>query len=141
MRILKIITAISILLLTTTVNADISTEQYYQLLDNSNAVQITDLKLKELESSNQEFVLFIGRPSCQYCRKFVPKLEKANRKIRQKIYYIDSQRYLNSYLSEFRQKYSVKFVPTLIKIKDKHITAKTKNGSKTTINEIKNILK
>lgn len=141
MRILKIILILPITLLVFNVYADTTSDRYYQSLNNSNAIQITDLKLKELESSNQEFVLFIGRPSCQYCRKFVPKLEKANRKIRQKIYYIDSQQYLHSYLSEFRQKYVIEFVPTLVKIKDKHITAKTKNGSKTTINEIKNILK
>lgn len=117
------------------------TDTYYRHLKNSDAIQITDKELKNLESSNQDFVLFIGRPTCKYCRKFVPKLEKASENNNRKIYYIDSEKYLNSYLSDFRSKYDVKIVPTLIRIKNGKIVSKTIDGSQTTVNEIENILK
>lgn len=141
MRILKIFLAVCILLLLLNGCAKSETDKYYDHLDNINAIQITDRQLVELDSSNQDFILFIGRPTCQYCREFVPKLEKANEQNKRKIYYIDSKKHLNSYLSEFRSRNDIKIVPTLIRVKNKQVIAMTTKGSKTTVQEIKQILK
>lgn len=141
MRIIKLFLAIFVLSLILSGCAKNSTEKYYEHLDNSNATQITDQDLVELDSSGRDFILFIGRPTCQYCREFVPKLEKANEKINRKIYYIDSRKYLNGYLSEFRSKNNVKIVPTLIRVKNNKVVAMTTKGSESTVQEINQILK
>lgn len=140
MRVLKFIRIFIVAFILLSGCSKTPTEEYYEHLNNSNVIEITDKELKELDISGQTFILFIGRPTCQYCRQFVPKLEKANKQFNRKIYYINSEKYLKSYLAEFRSKYNIKFVPTLIHIQDNHLVSKTKNGSKTTVKEISQIL-
>lgn len=72
-------------------------------------------KIKEIQNTESFFVYF-GRPTCVYCREFVPKLEKyKNEFMTKEVYYVDTEdTKKNKELSDLRDSYGVKFVPSLL---------------------------
>ena len=66
--------------------------------------------------SNESFVLYIGRETCQWCRKLVPILGRITDEKEIAIYYLDSTNSeTDEELSNFREKYGIKTVPAIIK--------------------------
>ena len=69
---------------------------------------------KDKISSTDKFILFIGRPSCPYCRLFEPKLSNVARNSNFTIFYINSE---NSeeleYIQALRKRYGIATVPAL----------------------------
>ena len=59
-------------------------------------------------------VIYIGRETCPYCRKFAKKLSGLVGKINTTIYYVDSNNLSDSELSSFREKYNIVTVPGFI---------------------------
>ena len=71
--------------------------------------------IKEVESlisSGEEVVLFIGRPTCPYCRRFAPKMNEARQALNS-----EDVTQLNE-IQSFRQKYGIPTVPGLLVAKD-----------------------
>lgn len=59
-------------------------------------------------------IVYVGRETCPYCRKFVKKLNGLVNEINTTIYYIDSQNSSDTKIGPFREKYNIKTVPGFI---------------------------
>lgn len=65
--------------------------------------------------SNEDLaVVYIGRESCPFCRKFAKKLSGLADKINSTIYYVNSEDFSDEEIQTFRAKYNVRTVPGFI---------------------------
>ncbi|MGL5616429.1 MAG: thioredoxin domain-containing protein [Sarcina sp.] len=74
-------------------------------------------------------VVYIGRESCPFCRKFAKKLAGLSDKILTTIYYVDSDNYSDDNINEFRNKYSINTVPGFIVSKENEVTVRCDSGT------------
>ena len=68
----------------------------------------------KLLSHEDKAVVYIGRATCPFCRKFASKLSSLTDQINTTIYYVNSEDYSDSNLKEFRHKYNIITVPGFI---------------------------
>ena len=60
-----------------------------------------------------EFILFIGRPTCPYCRRFEPKLTQVAKDNDLTVYYLNSENQ-DSVTQDLRLTYNIPTVPALV---------------------------
>lgn len=94
-----------------------------ELIGYTNAVRrFTELdtaRVNEKIESEDEFFLFVGRPTCEWCRKIAPDLQEAARDLEIEIFYLDStESETNQDLSDFRARYEVASVPAILHFMD-----------------------
>ena len=82
---------------------------------------ISSEKADNLLSSEDLSIIYIGRETCPFCRKFAKKLSELTNKINKTIYYINSEDFSDTNLQSFREKYNIKTVPGFIVSKNKKI--------------------
>lgn len=91
-------------------------EQQQYAKDVANFEVVTAQKASELLQGYQRVFLYIGRETCPYCRKFVPKLSKVAKKLNVTIYYLHSmQPHMESEIQALRDEYGVKTVPGFLR--------------------------
>ncbi|MGG7178535.1 thiol reductase thioredoxin [Clostridium paraputrificum] len=83
--------------------------------------KVLSTKADELLANEELAVIYIGRATCPYCRKFVKKLSGVVAKINQTIYYVDSENFSDTGLNSFRKKYNIATVPGFIVNKNREI--------------------
>lgn len=76
--------------------------------------KILSKQADELLSTEEVAVIYIGRGTCPYCRKFAKKLSAVSHKINTVTYYIDSEDFSDDGIASFRQKYNIPTVPGFI---------------------------
>lgn len=90
--------------------------------------------------SNEDFaVVYIGRATCPYCRKFAKKLSGLTDKININIHYVESNDFSDDSINSFREKYNIVTVPGFIVSKNREIEVRC--DSSMPEDEILNLLK
>lgn len=103
-------------------NKDLSAEEKLlelEMIGYANAVdafiEIDTQSVREKIANGERFYLYIGRSTCQWCRKLAPSLQYASSKREVDIYYLDStDTQTDSDLSSFRKEYAIETVPDVI---------------------------
>ena len=75
---------------------------------------------KEQLQTADEFILFIGRPTCPFCRRFERKLSHVAKENQLVVYYINSD-HTTPELEELRNTYKVATVPGLLVANAGHV--------------------
>ena len=81
---------------------------------NDDVKSFTNIKSDEagqLLETQDKTIVYIGRETCPYCRKFVKKLSAVASNVNEIIYYVNSDDITDKNLSFFRQKYTINTVP------------------------------
>ena len=76
--------------------------------------QIPSTEADKLLSSEKLTVVYIGRETCPYCRKFAKKLGNLYNTLNTAIYYVNSADSSDNNISSLREKYNVVTVPGFI---------------------------
>ncbi|WP_300385899.1 thiol reductase thioredoxin [Clostridium sp.] len=101
--------------------------------------KILSTQVDKLLSNDDLAVVYIGRETCPFCRKFAKKLSGLTNKINTTIYYVDSENFSDNGLNSFREKYNIPTVPGFIVNKNKEIEVRC--DSSTPENKILDMLK
>lgn len=76
---------------------------------------VSALDAREKIDSKEKVILFIGRPTCPYCRKFAPKLGQVIQETGAKVLYLHSEDMSQiEDIQALRQRYGVATVPGLL---------------------------
>lgn len=114
----KIFIIILLLSISTLVISNFDKIIYYT--ETSNFKKITVDELPSTQNQDENFIVYIGRSTCPYCRAFVPKLNRVSKEHDVKIYYIDSEDGAEGAedLIVFRDKNKIATVPALLNIQN-----------------------
>lgn len=94
-----------------------------ELIGYANAVESFDeLTVSEANSKvseREEFLLFVGRPTCEWCRRVAPSLQEVSEDLNLAIFYLDStDTETESDLANFRDRYDIPTVPAIVLFKE-----------------------
>ena len=76
--------------------------------------KVLSIQADDLLTNKDKTVVYIGRATCPYCRKFAKKLSSLVNEINTTIYYVDSENLSDEGLKVFRNKYNIRTVPGFI---------------------------
>lgn len=94
-----------------------SKDEYQKSIQTFEIVGISDIDNKV--KINQNFILYIGRETCPDCRVFAPILSKVAKDNDLKVLYLDStDTEKTKNLKDFRDKYNILYLPSLLISKD-----------------------
>lgn len=83
-------------------------------------IRITAEEANAKIEGGDTFFLYVGRETCQWCRKIVPSLGKIVKENSIELFYLNSENTENnSVLSEFRDSFGIKTVPSIIYFRGK----------------------
>ncbi|VHK12785.1 bacteriocin transporter [Streptococcus pyogenes] len=72
-------------------------------------------------ASGKDMIVFLGRSSCPYCRRFAPKLAQVATDNQKDVYFVDSENAADAAeLAVFRENYQSVTVPALLVSYDHH---------------------
>ncbi|HES1541931.1 TPA: thioredoxin [Streptococcus pyogenes] len=72
-------------------------------------------------ASGKDMIVFLGRSSCPYCRRFAPKLAQIATDNQKEVYFVDSENAADAAeLAAFRENYQLVTVPALLVSYDQH---------------------
>lgn len=98
--------------------------------------EITLDQLNEKIAASEDFLVYLGRPTCDYCQVFVPKLAEACQNKSVTIYYVDSDKADGKAWDDFIAYFGIKTVPNFSFFSDKQMTDTLSKGSEATVEEI-----
>lgn len=101
--------------------------------------KVLSTQADELLTNEDKTVVYIGRATCPFCRKFASKLSSLSNKVDTTIYYVNSEDYLDDGISAFRKKYNIVTVPGFIVHKNGEVEVRC--DSSTPENEILDMIK
>ncbi len=81
--------------------------------------EISAQAAKERIDSKGKFILFVGRPTCPFCRRFAPKLAQVVQETRAKVVYLHSEDMSQiEEIAALRKRYGIATVPGLLVAKN-----------------------
>ncbi|NRT76414.1 thiol reductase thioredoxin [Clostridium beijerinckii] len=101
--------------------------------------KLISTQAEELLSNEDLAVIYIGRATCPFRRRFAKKLSGLTNKISTTIYYVDSADFSDNLIDSFREKYNIVTVPGFIVSKNREIEVRC--DSSLSEDEILNLLK
>ena len=112
-------------------------DTYHEDIKNFN--KVVSAQAKQLLSTEDLAVVYIGRETCPFCRKFAKKLSGLASEMNTIIHYVDSSNTLDTDLESFRAQYDIVTVPGFIVRKNGEITVRC--DSSTPENELLDMVK
>lgn len=109
-----------------------------------NFTEIDTSRANEMIDSNEEFFIFIGRPTCEWCRKVAPSLQEAASSIGVEVFYLDStDSESDELLADFRARYEVETVPAVLHFRHEgdYVTLDVDVTSDTLRDDLRQLLK
>ena len=76
--------------------------------------KVLSTEADELLSNEALAIVYIGRATCPFCRKFAKKLSGLANEINSTIYYVESDNASDNEINSFREKYNILTVPGFI---------------------------
>ena len=76
--------------------------------------KVLSTEADQLLSTKELAIVYIGRATCPFCRKFAEKLSGLANEINSTIYYVESDNYSDDEINSFREKYNIVTVPGFI---------------------------
>ena len=116
----------------------ITPDSYKEAMTYVKKIRLSEVKDKI--NNKENFILYIGRESCPYCQKFAPKLAVAIQKTNQTVYYLDNDSKERKDITSFAHDMNIKTVPNLSSFKKGSKENYLKKGSKSSIEEIMELL-
>ena len=87
----------------------------------SNFVELTTEEVENRLASGDETILYIGKPTCPYCQKFVPKLNNVREQNNLTIHYLNSlDTTTDPKIQALRDKMDVPLVPQVVTLDGKN---------------------
>lgn len=88
-------------------------EKYYTAVLSFNITNVEEIN--EHISNGDCFYLYVGRSTCEWCRKLAPTLQSVAQNLGIDVYYLDSENSdANPPVKEFREQYSIQEVPAIL---------------------------
>lgn len=101
--------------------------------------KVLSTEADQLLSNESLAIVYVGRSTCPYCRKFAKKLSGLRNDIDSTIYYVESDNTCDLEIQAFRDKYNILTVPGFIVSKNGEIT--TRCDSSTPEEELLDMIK
>ena len=79
----------------------------------SDFTSITPTQASDLLATQENHILFLGRASCPFCNRFIPKLHQVVQENNLTVYFLDTS-FVSPELQDLRERYHVPTVPGLI---------------------------
>ncbi|TCD45982.1 thioredoxin [Streptococcus sp. X16XC17] len=79
---------------------------------------ITLSELRNKLAQKESFFLYVGRPTCPYCRKFQPNLDKAMEETQVSVYYLNTDEEEAKDITDFVDSQGIETIPHLTYYKD-----------------------
>lgn len=86
--------------------------------------KVSSTEAKHLLSTENLAIVYIGRETCPFCRKFAKKLSGLVPEMNTTIYYVDSSNTSDTEINSFREQYDIVTVPGFIVSKNGKITVR-----------------
>ena len=110
---------------------DVTIDKYNQNVANFNKVNTDTVKTMVTENSNNlDQVLYIGRPTCYFCRQASPHLRDFNQLISNQLYYYDIDAEPNAHDFAFKE-IGIPGTPTTMRLKNGKVVSAWIGGEKT----------
>ena len=110
---------------------DVTIDEYNQNVANFNKVNTDTVKTMITENGNNlDQVLYIGRPTCYFCRQASPHLRDFNQLINNQLYYYDIDTEPNAHDFAFKE-IGIPGTPTTMRLKNGKVISAWVGGEKT----------
>lgn len=110
---------------------DVTIDEYNQNVANFNKVNTDTVKTMVTENSNNlDQVLYIGRPTCYFCRQASPHLRDFNQLINNQLYYYDIDAEPSAHDFAFKE-IGIPGTPTTMRLKNGKVVSAWISGEKT----------
>lgn len=108
--------------------------------------KVEEIEIEEIyriQKTNETYAIYVGRPSCPFCKEFYKQLNSIENKSIP-VYYLNSITNYDdspSEIKKFRDEYNIKFVPSFKVFTGKNVISELEINNDTTTSNIEDFLK